>query len=192
MIGGFRHTRTGRWWAIIVFIPRSDCSEEESACLSKFACIPLGLQCNGMPNCHLADDELCTGTCKNLFWPIDPGVRFCKPERYLWKPLWPKDISAGDIFGPESVSVKIYYGWNTCWATSPNPPGKIVWFGLLGGTASATARVISRRWNDDDEISYLMEETGVPGGNHRPTASNYETFHTYGLCPWKDIFQRCI
>ena len=55
----------------------------------------------------------------------NPGVRFCKPERYLWKPLWPTDISAGDIFGPESVSVKIYYGWNTCWATSPNPPGKI-------------------------------------------------------------------
>ena len=55
----------------------------------------------------------------------EPGVRFCKTERYLWKLLWPKDISAGDIFGPESVSVKIYYGWNTCWATSPNPPGKI-------------------------------------------------------------------
>ena len=43
------------------------------------------------------------------------------------------------------------------------------WFGLvlLGFNASATARVISRRWNDD-EISFLVEETGVPGGNHRP------------------------
>ena len=43
------------------------------------------------------------------------------------------------------------------------------WFGLvlLGVNASATARVISRRWNDD-EISFLVEETGVPGGNHRP------------------------
>ena len=30
--------------------------------------------------------------------------------------------------------------------------------GLLGVNASATARVISRRWNDDDEISYLVEE----------------------------------
>ena len=31
----------------------------------------------------------------------------------------------------------------------------LVWFGLLGVNASATARVISRRWNDDDdEISY--------------------------------------
>ena len=40
-------------------------------------------------------------------------------------------------------------------------------FGLLGFNASATARVISRRWNDDDEISFLVEETGVPGGNHR-------------------------
>ena len=48
-----------------------------------------------------------------------------------------------------------------------------VWFGLLGFNASATARVISRRWNDDDEISFLVEETGVPGGNHRPTASNW-------------------
>ena len=46
---------------------------------------------------------------------------------------------------------------------------------LLGVNASATARVISRRWNDDDEISFLVEETGVPGGNHRPTASNWNT-----------------
>ena len=48
-------------------------------------------------------------------------------------------------------------------------------FGLLGVNASATARVISRRWNDD-EISFLVEETGVPGGNHRPTASNWWNF----------------
>ena len=54
----------------------------------------------------------------------------------------------------------------------------ILWFGLLGFNASATARVISRRWNDDDEISYLVEETGVPGGNHRPTASNWWNFET--------------
>ena len=32
-------------------------------------------------------------------------------------------------------------------------------FGLFGFTVSATARVISRRWNDDDEISF------VSGGN---------------------------
>ena len=38
--------------------------------------------------------------------------------------------------------------------------------GLLGFNASATARVISRRLNDD-EISFLVEETGAPGGNHR-------------------------
>ena len=54
--------------------------------------------------------------------------------------------------------------------------GATFWFGLLGFNASATARVISRRWNDDDEISFLVEETGVPGGNHRPTASHV-------LCP---------
>ena len=50
--------------------------------------------------------------------------------------------------------------------------------GLLVFNASATARVISRRWNDDDdEISYLVEETGVPGGNHRPTASQPVQVH---------------
>ena len=54
---------------------------------------------------------------------------------------------------------------------------------IIGLLVSATARVISRRWNDDDEISFPVEETGVPGGNHRPTASNCETFNTYGLCP---------
>ena len=51
----------------------------------------------------------------------------------------------------------------------------MVWFGSLGFNASATARVISRRWNDD-EISFLVEETGVPGGNHRPMASNWWNF----------------
>ena len=45
----------------------------------------------------------------------------------------------------------------------------LVWFGLLGFTASATARVISRRCNDD-EISFRVEETGVPGGNHHMKA----------------------
>ena len=50
------------------------------------------------------------------------------------------------------------------------------WLDLFGFNASATARVISRRGNDDDEISYLVEETGVPGGNHRPTASNWWNF----------------
>ena len=38
-------------------------------------------------------------------------------------------------------------------------------FDLLGFKASATARVISRR-NDGDETSFLVEETGVPGGYH--------------------------
>ena len=52
----------------------------------------------------------------------------------------------------------------------------LVWFGLLRLNASATARVISRRgwwwWN----VS-LVEETGAPGGNHQPTASNWQTFN---------------
>ena len=39
----------------------------------------------------------------------------------------------------------------------------LVWFGW-GLTPQQQARVISRRWNDDDEISFLVEETGVPGG----------------------------
>ena len=53
--------------------------------------------------------------------------------------------------------------------------------GVLGFNASATARVISRRWNDDDEISFLVEVTGVSGGNHRPTASNPHARVTVGI-----------
>ena len=55
------------------------------------------------------------------------------------------------------------------WINIVNPEPLDWWFGLLWFNASATARVISRRWNDDDEISFLVEEPGVPGGNHRPT-----------------------
>ena len=69
------------------------------------------------------------------------------------------------------------------------------WFGLLGVNASATARVIARRWNDDDdEISFLVEETGVPGGNHRPTASNWWNFSHIRSLPSPGIElgpQRC-
>ena len=57
----------------------------------------------------------------------------------------------------------------------------MVYFGLLGVNASATTRVLSRRWNDD-EISFQVEETGVPGVNHRPTASNlvdFKSMHYY-------------
>ena len=50
-------------------------------------------------------------------------------------------------------------------------------FGVLGFNASATARVISRRWNDDDEIGFLVEETGVPGGNHRTTGRKQSIEH---------------
>ena len=50
----------------------------------------------------------------------------------------------------------------------------LVWFGLLALNASATAR--SYRGSDDDdddEMSVsLVESTAVPGGNHRPMASN--------------------
>ena len=44
-----------------------------------------------------------------------------------------------------------------------------IYFYLLGFNASATARVISRRRNNDDEISFLVEETGVPGGDFFPS-----------------------
>ena len=45
-------------------------------------------------------------------------------------------------------------------------------YGLLGFNAS-TARVISiKAVKNDDEISYLVEETGLTGGNHRPAARN--------------------
>ena len=73
-----------------------------------------------------------------------------------------------------------------CWFTDvesfamASPPKKtcVGGWGWCGGVLScaegpAKARVISRRWNDDDESSFLVEETGVPGGNHRPTASNW-------------------
>ena len=49
--------------------------------------------------------------------------------------------------------------------------------GLLGFNTSATARVISRRWNNDDEISFLVEETTDLW------QVTHETFHTYGLWP---------
>ena len=40
--------------------------------------------------------------------------------------------------------------------------------GLLGLNASATTRVILRRWNDDNKMSVsLVEETGVPRGKYR-------------------------
>ena len=38
----------------------------------------------------------------------------------------------------------------------------VVWFGLLGFNASATARVISRRWNDDDEIIFWWRKPEYP------------------------------
>ena len=73
--------------------------------------------------------------------------------------------------------------WHQGWASwfQPQPwtlehINNSTWLGLLGFNASATARVISRRWNDDDEISFRVEETGVPGGNYRPTASNWWNF----------------
>ena len=42
---------------------------------------------------------------------------------------------------------------------SSGTPGsrKDGWFGLLGLNASATARVISRRWNDDEMLISLVE-----------------------------------
>ena len=53
-------------------------------------------------------------------------------------------------------------------------------YGLLGFNAS-TARVISiKAVKNDDEISYLVEETGLTGGNHRPAARNWRDIsHIY-------------
>ena len=48
--------------------------------------------------------------------------------------------------------------------------------GLLGLNASVTARSY-RGGDDEEEMSVsLAEETRAPGGNHRPTASNWQTF----------------
>ena len=46
----------------------------------------------------------------------------------------------------------------------------LVYWGLMPQQQPGSY-ILSRRYNDDDEISFLVEETGVPGGNHRPTAS---------------------
>ena len=55
------------------------------------------------------------------------------------------------------------------------------WYGLLRLKPSATARVISRWWNDDEMSVSLVEETGAPRGNHRPLASNWQTL-THTIC----------
>ena len=34
--------------------------------------------------------------------------------------------------------------------------------------------------DDDDEISFLVEETGIPGGNYRPTAQEVEGYEKVG------------
>ena len=60
-----------------------------------------------------------------------------------------------------------------------------VWFGLLGVNASATARVISRRWNDDDENQLSGEEYPEETTDQRQVSD--ETFHTYGLCPVRPV-----
>ena len=44
--------------------------------------------------------------------------------------------------------------------------------GLLELNASTTARVISGGDDENQMSAPLVKETGVPGGNHRPTASN--------------------
>ena len=48
-----------------------------------------------------------------------------------------------------------------------------MWFGLLRLTPQQQPGSYRGGDYDDDEMSVsLVEETGVPGGNHRPTASN--------------------
>ena len=84
-----------------------------------------------------------------------------------------------------------YYQWNYS-HTNSNQMKIIWWFGLLGFNASATARVIATRWNDD-EISFLVEETGVPGGNHRPAASNWLLKdHLTNCCVWLLDWDCCL
>ena len=49
----------------------------------------------------------------------------------------------------------------------------LVWFRLLGLIASQQQPGSLYRGGDDDEMTVsLVEETGVPGGNHRTMASN--------------------
>ena len=58
----------------------------------------------------------------------------------------------------------------------------IFWFGLFSflGALTPQQQPGSYRGGEEDEMSVLLvEETGVPGGNHWPAASNWQTFtHT--------------
>ena len=82
-------------------------------------------------------------------------------------------VLLSEIYGQTGIAVILSFHhpppkWQCCMLLNA---GLVYW-------GTATARVISRRWNDD-EISFLVEETGIPGGNHRPTASNWWNFFTH-------------
>ena len=56
--------------------------------------------------------------------------------------------------------------------------GKAEMFSSAGGTRTDNTSVRVERGNDDDEISFLLEETGLPGVNHRPTTCvSRDTLH---------------
>ena len=69
-----------------------------------------------------------------------------------------------------NIYVSVYkMGVSMCVYMSYDAPVHIfVWFGLFGFNASATAvgHIKAVKINDDDEIRFLVEETGVPGGNY--------------------------
>ena len=50
--------------------------------------------------------------------------------------------------------------------------GLVYWFIGVYRLSNSEDHIKAVKHDDADEISFLVEETGVPGGNHRPTASN--------------------
>ena len=107
----------------------------------------------------------------NVFPWVNSLMPMMQSSKY-WRSTKKLTIILLDVFHYWSFSCLLKSSHNMlplCGLTTALVYGaQLVWFGLLGFNASATARVISRRWNDDNEISFLVEETGVPGGNHRP------------------------
>ena len=61
----------------------------------------------------------------------------------------------------------------------------LVWFGLLGFNASATARVISRQWNDDDDETTDLQQ--VTDESPLPHQGPFFLFSTYRKLRWDEL-----
>ena len=145
---------------------------------------------------HTTCDTISSGPAWPGVWPT-AGVQHYTTHQYMingvhywlltgsiWGSHWPVTdftlhwLPANQRNSTVLIQIRFHLSMTSLWQM----------IGLLGFNASATARVISRRWNDDDEISFLVEETGVPGGNHRSTASNWWNFSHIRPSMTNDLF----